>query len=508
MLESLTKNLQGAFSFFRKRGHLTEDNIKEGMREVRKALLEADVNIKVVKDFIKKVTERAIGEDTLKSVRPEQQIVKIVQDELEELMGPVGGYINFSGGSPTVIMMAGLQGSGKTTTCAKMCKYLVKKGKKPFLVAADLQRPAAIDQLEVLGKDLGIPVYSERDGGRAPKVCQRGVKEAQRLGMDVVILDTAGRLHVDEALMEELQEIRDKTKPQETFLVCDAMTGQDAVQSAREFNSRLELSGVILTKLDGDARGGAALSIKTVTGKPIKFVGVGEKTSDFDEFHPDRMASRILGMGDIVSLVEKAQETLDHDESQAALEKALSNTFTFVDFLAQLQQVKKLGSIKDLLSMIPGVGSALGDVNVDDKEFGRVEAMIQSMTAQERLHPEVIDASRRLRISRGSGATMAQVNDLLKQFKEMRRMFKGMKGGLMGKMMGGMMGGGRGAQKRKLEEIRKVHGGDPAAEMGAMPGGIPGFGPPPGGSKRPKTKSGSGAAARKKKKKERKRRKK
>jgi signal recognition particle subunit SRP54 len=500
MLESLTKNLQSAFSFLRGSGKLTESNIKEGMREVRKALLEADVNFAVVKEFTQRVTQQAVGLETIKSVRPEHQFIKIVKDELEDLMGPVGGYIDTSSASPTVIMMAGLQGSGKTTSCAKLAKYLVKKGRKPLLVAADLQRPAAIDQLEVLGRELDIPVYAEREG-RAPKVCERAVAHARREGRDVVILDTAGRLHIDDALMEELSDIQARTRPVEIFLVCDAMTGQDAVQSAKAFDERLALTGIILTKLDGDARGGAALSIKSVTGKPIKFVGVGEKLGDFEEFHPDRMASRILGMGDVVSLVERAQEHLDEEQSREALEKALTDSFTFDDFLQQLQQIKKLGSLKDLLSMLPGVGGALADMpGFDDGQLVRVEAMIQSMTAVERMRPEVIDASRRLRIARGSGSQVGQVNDLLKQFKEMRKMFKGLRtGGLLGRMMPGMGGV---SKKRKLQQIRQMQGklGMPGVDGPGAPGLAPGGGRKAGSS--------SGAAARKRKKKERKKRRK
>jgi signal recognition particle subunit SRP54 len=448
MFESITEKLQEAFSRLTSRGKLTEANIQEGLREVRQALLEADVNYKVAKDFITSVTSKAIGKEVIESIRPGQQIVKIVHDELVALMGPTDGYIHWRSSGPTVILMAGLQGSGKTTTCGKLAKYLQKKGKRPLLVAADVQRPAAVQQLQILGTDLKVPVYAE-PSGRPPKICERAIAKAVESGQDVVILDTAGRLHVDEEMMREVREIAERTKPDEVFLVCDAMTGQDAVNSAREFHAQLPLTGVVLTKLDGDARGGAALSVKAVTGKPIKFAGLGEKLEDFDEFHPDRMASRILGMGDVVTLVEKAQAAIEQDKVEEAAEAFLKDKFTFVDFLEMMRQVKKLGKMKDILSLIPGMGSKLKDVNVDEKDLGRVEAIIHSMTLEERLHPELFDGSRRRRVAKGSGATVEAVNQLLRDFQNMRKMMKQMKG---------MMGGHGKLGRMKMQQFGKMKG--------------------------------------------------
>ncbi|MBI5368170.1 MAG: signal recognition particle protein, partial [Planctomycetes bacterium] len=414
---------------------LTAQNIQEGMREVRMALLAADVHYKVAKEFIEKVTQLAIGQEVLSSINPSQQIVKIVHDELIALMTAPETQFPWNPKGPTVIMLAGLQGSGKTTTCAKLARLFTKKGKHPMLVAADIQRPAAIEQLKVLGKQLGIPVYSE-EGGRPPKICERGIEAARAGQRDMVILDTAGRLHIDAALMEEVAEIADKTKPQQIYLVCDAMTGQDAVTSAKEFNEKLPLDGVILTKLDGDAKGGAALSVRAVTGKPIRYVGMGEKIEDLEEFHPDRLVSRILGMGDVVSLVEKAQEHFDADQAAELQDKIRKNELNLEDFLNQLNQMRKMGPLKDLLAMIPGMGGLAEQV--DEKEFKRIEAMIQSMTQKERRDPDLIDGSRRLRIARGSGTSVQEVNSLLKQFRDVRKMMKGM--GKMRKMFGG---GGR-----------------------------------------------------------------
>ena len=435
MFDTITEKLQAAFRKLAGRGKLTKANIQEGMREVRMALLEADVNYKVVKDFIERVTKRAVGQDVIQSISPAQQIVKIVHDELVTLMGgQADASVQFASQPPTVIMMAGLQGCGKTTTCAKLAKFLNKKGKRPLLVAADIQRPAAVEQLKTLGQQLNIPVYSEAMGP-PPRICVQAVKHANANNLDVVILDTAGRLHINQELMDELKEINRRVSPHHTFLVADAMTGQDAVNSAKAFNEQLPLSGVILTKLDGDARGGAALSIKAVTSKPIKFVGIGEKMDNFEEFHPDRMASRILGMGDVVSLVEKAQSVMDEDKARKLQEKMAKNKLDLQDFLDQLQQIKKMGSLKDLLAMIPGIGGALKNVDMDDKQLKRIEAIIQSMTPKERTDPDILDGKRKLRISRGSGTTVAEINSLLKQFTEMQKMMKN-----MGKMPKSMLG--------------------------------------------------------------------
>lgn len=427
MFESITGSFDKIFSKMSGRGRLTEQNINEGLREVRVALLEADTNYKVVKDFIQKVTEKAVGEEVLKSVKPGQQIVKIVQTEMEHLMGPVDSAIKYVEGDVTVIMLAGLQGSGKTTTAGKLANMILSKGKSPMLVAADVQRPAAIDQLKIIGKQLNIPVYSEK-GSNPVKICELAVKRAFLDNHNVVILDTAGRLHVDEELMLELKQIKEKVKPTQIFFVCDSMTGQDAVNSAKEFNAQLDFDGVILTKLDGDTRGGAALSIKAVTGKPIKFVGVGEKFDKLEEFHPDRMASRILGMGDVVSLVEKAKQVIDEEEAVKLEKKIRANTLTLEDFLSQLQQVKKMGSMKDILGMIPGLGKKMKGVDIDENQLQRVEAMIRSMTLEERMNPDKIEGSRRHRISRGSGTNAHEVGQLLKQFKQMKKMFRSLSG--------------------------------------------------------------------------------
>jgi signal recognition particle subunit SRP54 len=438
MFESITEKLQEVFKKLTSRGKLTESNIQEGMRQVRLALLEADVNYKVAKDFIEAVTKRAVGQEVLQSVTPGQQIIKIVYDEMSKLMGPADSTVKIGSKSPTVIMMVGLQGSGKTTTCAKLAKYLISKSHQPLLVAADVKRPAAIEQLKVLGKQLNLPVYAEPSGS-PPTLCQKALNVARETGRDIVIIDTAGRLHIDQELMDELNDIAQRVNPDQKYLVADAMTGQDAVNSAKEFDKQLNLDGIILTKLDGDARGGAALSVKAVTGKPIKFVGIGEKIENFEPFYPDRMASRILGMGDIVSLVEKAQETVDLEKAKELEQKIMKQELNFQDFLDQLKQLKKMGPIKDLLGMIPGVGGAVK--NIDENEMKRVEAIVLSMTKEERAHPDIIDGSRRLRIARGSGTSVAQINSLLKQFKEMKQMMKDMtKMGKMGKLMGKFKG--------------------------------------------------------------------
>ena len=435
MFESLSESLGNVFRKLSGKGRLSEKNIEEGLREVRMALLAADVHFKVVKDFIDKVTKKAIGEEVLKGVNPTQQIIKVVHDELVDLMGPVDPSIPPAGKTPTVIMMAGLQGSGKTTTSAKLARLLQKRGRKPMLVAADLFRAAAVEQLQTLGKQINVPVYSE-EKGRPVKICERGVAKAQADGLDVVILDTQGRLHIDRELMDELVDIKAKVKPSQILLVVDGMTGQDSVKSAGEFHNALGVDGIVMTKLDGDARGGAALSVKAVTGRPIKFIGVGERIEGLEEFHPDRLAGRILGMGDVVSLVEKAQENIDQDKARKLQEKIRKDELTIGDFYEQLQQMKKMGPLKDLLKMIPGMGQMSEEVNEDEMKYS--EAIIQSMTKQERDNPELLTASRRQRIARGCGRPVHEVNSLIKQFDEARKMIKTMKkkggfGSLFGK---------------------------------------------------------------------------
>jgi len=423
MFEAISEQLDAVFRKLRLKGRLTEANIADAMRDIRRALLAADVNYKVVKKFIEGVTKEALGEKVIKAISPGQLIIKIVNDKLVELMGPVDHRIPQNDKGPTVVMLAGLQGSGKTTTVAKLAKFVQRKGHRPLMVAADVQRPAAVEQLEVLGRDIDVPVYTE--AGAAPaQICKNAVNYAGQINCDFVLLDTAGRLHIDVDMMNELKEIAAKIRPQQIYLVCDAMTGQDAVNSAREFNEQLELDGVILTKLDGDARGGAALSVKAVTGKPIKFVGLGEKLDKLEEFYPDRMASRILGMGDVVTLVEKAQEAFDEEQAKELEEKILKKQFNLDDFLGQLQQMKKMGPLSEMLAMIPGLGKRLKGIDVDDGQLGKIEAIIQSMTAKERRIPDIIDGSRRRRIARGSGTSAGDVGALLKQFKQMKHMMK------------------------------------------------------------------------------------
>jgi len=439
MFEGITESLGNALSVFGRQGRLTEANIREGMRAVRTALLEADVAYDVAQTFVDRVTEQAVGENVLKSLRPDQQIVGIVHQELIHLMGPVDSSLGIRRDGLTVLMMCGLQGSGKTTTCGKLARMLKQAGHPPMLVAADLQRPAAIEQLKVIGEQIGVPVYSEDPQSSSPvKVCQNGAKHAREAGdIQVLILDTAGRLHVDDELMGELTMIDQKVGPDQALLVCDAMTGQDAVNSAKAFNDSLELDGVILTKLDGDTRGGAALSVKEVTGVPIKFVGVGEQLDRLEEFHPDRMAGRILGMGDIVSLVERAQREFDQDEMLLQQQKLEKGRFTLEDFRGQLQQMHKLGPLSQVMKMIPGMGQ-MADMDPDmdpESDMRQIEGIINSMTADEREHPDKIDRSRRNRIAGGSGATPADVNNLLKQFKQMAGMMQQMAGkGMRGKM--------------------------------------------------------------------------
>ncbi|MBN4054997.1 signal recognition particle protein [Acidimicrobium ferrooxidans] len=460
MFERLSDKLQGFFSTIATRGRLTEKNIHDGLLEVRTALLEADVNIKVVRTFIENVTAKAVGDSVIKAVSPSDQVVKIVNDELVALMGEPSTGIRFASTPPTVILMAGLQGSGKTTTCAKLARYLdVKENKRCLLVAADVQRPAAIEQLRVVGKSVGAEVYAEEGVQDPPGICKRGVAEAKRLGLDVVILDTAGRLHVDAALMKELRNVARQTNPDQIYLVCDAMTGQDAVNSAKQFNTDLEIDGVILTKMDGDARGGAALSIRQVTGKPIKFIGMGEKLDKLDVFEPERMAGRILGMGDVVGLVERAQEVMDEDEALRLQEKMLKNAFTFEDFRSQLRQVKKMGNLKDILGMLPGVGGQIKDMDIDDRELDKVEAMINSMTPEERRRPEIIGGSRRTRIAKGSGTSLHDVSMLLKQFKDMKKMMKNFS--KMGALMGKFPGFGGGDDEMDLGDLTSLMGGAP-----------------------------------------------
>ncbi len=439
MFDSLTKNLDNILRKIKGTAVISEANTRDAMREIRMALLEADVSYKVVKDFTTTCQQRAMGQEVLRSVSPGQQVVKIVHDELVNLMGPVDHTIVYNEHGPTIIMLAGLQGSGKTTTAAKLARFLQHKGHTPLLVAADVQRPAAIEQLKVLGTQLNIPVYSE-EGGRPPRICERSIQAAREKNCDLVVLDTAGRLHVDQALMDELREIKDRVKPQQIYLVCDSMTGQDAVNSANEFNQKIEIDGVILTKLDGDARGGAALSIKAVTGKPIKFIGMGERLDSLEEFHPDRMASRILGMGDVVSLVEKVQAQVDADRARELEEKIRKRSLTLEDFLEQLQQVKKLGSLQDIMGALPGMGGV--DFSSAEGEIPRVEAIVRSMTPEERRDPEIIDSSRRRRIATGSGTNTQEVNQLLKQFRQMKKVMKQFTEGNIRKNLGGGLAGG------------------------------------------------------------------
>ncbi len=440
MFESLTEKFNSVFRSLSGRGKITEANISDAMHSVRKALLEADVNYNVVKQFCKDVTAAAVGAEVIKSLHPSQVLIKIVNDKLTELMGPVDSKIYFVSPGPTIVMLAGLQGGGKTTTAAKLAKYLLGKGKRPLLVADDLRRPAAIEQLVVLGQQINTEVYKE-ESQDSVKVAKNAVRHAQQSGFDVVVLDTAGRLHIDEEMMREVADVAKAVNPHQIYLVCDAMTGQDAVNSAKEFNERLELDGVILTKLDGDARGGAALSVKAVTGKPIKFVGVGEKTDKLEEFHPDRMASRILGMGDVVTLVEKAQEQFEAEEAEKLQRKMAKGSFGFDDFLKQMQAVKKMGGMKDMLKMMPGMGGQLGDLDFDDGELRQMEGIVHSMTSAERREPEVIDSSRRRRIAAGAGVEVNDVSGLVKTFTRSRDMMKALSGGRFGGLKSLFSGG-------------------------------------------------------------------
>jgi signal recognition particle subunit SRP54 len=448
MFDTLSNRLSGIFRGLRGRGKITEENVAEVMREIRTALLEADVHLEVVRTFCDEVQKQAVGAEVIKTLRPADVMVKIVHDELVRLMGPVDPKIPFITPGPTVLLMAGLQGSGKTTTCGKMAKMLLEQAKRPLLVAADLKRPAAIDQLEVLGGQINVPVYTERNHQNPVKVCRNGIAQARKTDRDVVILDTAGRLAIDEELMAEVAQIAQTTNPQQIYLVLDAMTGQDAVNTARAFNQRLELDGVILTKFDSDTRGGAALSVKQVTGKPIKFIGVGEKLEAIEPFHPDRVAGRILGMGDVLSLVEQAQKQYDAEEAAKLEAKMKTGKFGLDDFLLQLRKMKQMGSMRDLIKKIPGMGDMMGDMEIDESELARMEAVIQSMTPRERENPKIIDASRRRRIARGSGTDPSDVSQLVKSFEPMRNMMKAMSGQSfwqrikMGTQFSQMMAGG------------------------------------------------------------------
>ena len=432
--ENLSDKLQSVFKQLRSKGKLTEKDVKDAMREVKIALLEADVNYKIVKQFVNRVNERAVGSEVLESLTPGQQVIKIVNEELIELMGSAQSKLTFANRPPTIYMMVGLQGAGKTTTSGKLAGLLRKQGKNPLLVACDVYRPAAIKQLQVVGKNYDIPVFEMGDKLSPVEIAKESLVYAEKNRYDVILIDTAGRLHINEELMDELKNIKEAVKPQEILLVVDAMTGQDAVTVAESFNEQLGADGIILTKLDGDSRGGAALSVRSVTGKPIKYIGMGEKMEDLEPFYPDRMASRILGMGDVLSLIEKAQEAYDEKQAMEMAQKMRNNEFDLEDFLDQMQQIKKMGPLKDLLGMIPGLSQYnLGDVEVDPKAMAHIEAIIQSMTKEERQNPSILNGPRKKRIANGSGRTIAEVNRLLKQFEEMKKMMKQMNSMAKGK---------------------------------------------------------------------------
>ena len=440
MFENLSDRLERSFKILKGEGQITEINVASTLKDVRRALLDADVNFKVAKNFTDKVKEKALGMNVLTAVKPGQLMVKIVHDELADLMGGEAVDINLEG-HPAIILMSGLQGSGKTTFSGKLANLLKsKRNKKPLLVACDVYRPAAIEQLKVVGEQIQVPVYTEPENKDVVAIARHAIQEAKAKGNDVVIVDTAGRLAVDEEMMNEIASLKEALYPSETLFVVDAMTGQDAVNTAKEFNDRLDFDGVILTKLDGDTRGGAALSIRTIVTKPIKFVGTGEKMEALDVFHPNRMADRILGMGDIVSLVERAQEQFDEEEAKRLQRKIQKNKFDFNDFLGQIEQIKKMGNLKDLASMIPGVGKAIKDVDIDDNAFVSIEAMIRSMTPKERTNPEILNTSRRQRIAKGSGTNIQEVNKLIKQFDQTRKMMKMVTGNQMAGMMSRMKG--------------------------------------------------------------------
>jgi signal recognition particle subunit SRP54 len=439
MFENLNEKLERSFKLLKGQGKITEINVAETLKEVRRALLDADVNFKIAKSFTENVRKKALGMDVLNSIKPSQLMVKIVHDELAELMGGKFVDINLKG-NPSVILIAGLQGSGKTTFSGKLAKMLKsKKGRHPLLVACDVYRPAAIEQLKILGQQINVPVYTEEGNLNPVKIALEAIRQAKIQGNDVVIIDTAGRLAIDQQMMNEISAVKDAVKPHEILFVVDAMTGQDAVNTAKEFNDRLDFDGVVLTKLDGDTRGGAAISIRAVVDKPIKFVGTGEKLEALDNFHPERMADRILGMGDIVSLVEKAQEQFDEEEARRLQQKLAKNQFSFTDFLKQIQQIKKMGNLKDLATMIPGMGKALKDVQIEDDAFKHIEAIIYSMTLAEREDPSLLNGSRRKRIADGSGTNIQEVNRLIKQFAETRKMMRVVsQGNNMKRMMGNM----------------------------------------------------------------------
>ena len=444
MFDALTDRLDGVFKKLRSKGKLHPKQVDNALGDIRTALLEADVAVEAADDLVGRVRARALSSEVMKSLTPAQQVVKVVDEELTVTLGGEHRPFTVPSASPAVVLMAGVQGSGKTTACAKLAKHLKAKGRRPLLIAADLERPAAIEQLRTLGREIGVPVWSE---GRDPvKVAKNGVKEAQRSGADVAIVDTAGRLHVDPEMMKQARRIKDVTRPQHVLMACDAMTGQDAVVQARAFMQEVDTTGFILTKLDGDARGGAALSMTYVTGKPVYFVGTGEKVDDLEPFYPDRMASRILGMGDVLTLIERAQDTVDAEKAQQAAESLMSGRFTLEDFLSQLREMRKLGPMGDLLKMLPGIPggrSAVKELSeaVDEGELGRAEAMILSMTPEERRNPGIISGSRRLRIANGSGVTTADVNTLLKDFEGARKMMRSMMGGPMGRQLGRKLGG-------------------------------------------------------------------
>ena len=451
MFDSLSERLERSFKILKGEGKITEINIAEALKDVRRALIEADVNYKVAKNFIDTVKEKALGQNVLISVKPKEMIIKIVHDELAELMGGETAELNLQS-RPSVILMAGLNGAGKTTLSGKLALLLkTKKHRNPLLVACDVYRPAAVEQLRVLAEQIEVPIYMNLESKDPVQIAREGVLEAKSKGYDTVIVDTAGRLAIDEDLMQEIAAIKDACQPDETLFVVDAMTGQDAVNTAKEFNDRLDYDGVVLTKLDGDTRGGAAISIRTVVNKPIKFVGTGEKMEALDQFHPSRMADRILGMGDIISLVERAQQQFDEKEARKLQEKIQKNKFDFEDFYNQIQQIKKMGNIKDLASMIPGVGKALKDVDIDDNAFKSIEAIIQSMTPKERRNPDLLmrQATRKTRIAKGSGTSIQDVNRLIKQFDQMRKMMKMMTGGNMRNMM---------SQMKQMQQLQQMQG--------------------------------------------------
>ena len=447
--ENLSDKLQGVFKKLRSKGTLTEKDLKEAMREVKLALLEADVNFRVVKDFTNKVTERAIGQDVMKSLTPGQQVIKIVNEEMIALMGSDDeGKLNYGDVSPTVFMMVGLQGAGKTTMAAKLANMLKDRGKKPLLAACDIYRPAAIKQLQILGDSIGVPVFEMGTDTDPVTIAEEAVKKARNLSCNLVIVDTAGRLQIDETLMDELENIKTAVHPSEILLTVDSMTGQEAVNVAKGFDEKLNVTGVILTKLDGDTRGGAALSVRAVTGKPIKFAGTGEKIKDIEVFHPDRMASRILGMGDVLTMIEKAQETINQEEAKELSSRVGTKDFNLEDFLSSMKQVKKMGNMNQILGMIPGMSQKLGNVEVDEKAFTRLEAMITSMTPEERRKPQILNASRKRRIVKGSGTSIQELNRLLKQFDQMKTMMKSFSG--------------KGGKRRLMGNLSKMQrGGNP-----------------------------------------------